>query len=537
MTYDIVLFSDVPLIAAMTRNHGIYALANILRKNGGYSVLVVNNSSSLNFESFKEILDLSTGSNTLMIGFSVNWMPYRAFDIMNGDTTTIKDITHDWLGAFTPDVNKEQVCYEDESVFDVMKTKNWYTESLSYNITFKTYKKFTDYIKKLNVNIKIVLGGTHAYEYVKDEYVDHILLGFCETQIIDLLDKHKKNIPMSKLINFDTRALGNSFKFKETEISYEDSDFLNPNEILSIEFSRGCIFNCDYCSWPMKGSKTKDTVKYKKTIYNELYDNWKKWGIYKYYIVDDTFNDYTEKLILIRDAIKMLPFQPRFKCFVRMDLIGANPEQAQILKDIGVIYAYYGLDTWNEKTGSLLNKGRSNQKKIDSFKIAKEVWGNDVFVEVTVIVGLPKDNESDFYDLADWYKDEGFKYIDHLQLSPLELRPTTDLSEYTFLSDIEKDFGKYGYSFPINSDPYEWHRTGEGDIKSKKHARQIIIDIENYLRRFNKQPGYNIHREFITSSYHALEATDNEMSLPFFEINHNYAIKNHEKLKNYLRLG
>jgi radical SAM superfamily enzyme YgiQ (UPF0313 family) len=71
-----------------------------------------------------------------------------------------------------------------------------------------------------------------------------------------------------------------------------------------------------------------------------------------------------EKLELINEVIKELPFKPIFSwAYARVDLIGQHPKQAQLLKDIGIKELYYGLETWNDITAKAIRKGGKKSRK------------------------------------------------------------------------------------------------------------------------------------------------------------------------------
>ena len=126
----------------------------------------------------------------------------------------------------------------------------------------------------------------------------------------------------NKLINHDTAAESKNWGWVESFTGYTKYDQIRSNELMSIEIARGCRFACLFCAWPLIGKK--DIAKYIKgsdALYKELLDNYTKWGITDYWIADDTLNDSTEKLQYMAEVIKLLPFKPNFRCYIRIDLI------------------------------------------------------------------------------------------------------------------------------------------------------------------------------------------------------------------------
>jgi hypothetical protein len=168
-----------------------------------------------------------------------------------------------------------------------------------------------------------------------------------------------------------------------------------------------------------------------------------------------------------------LPFKPKFWAYIRFDLIDAHPEQAQLLYDIGVKAAMHGFETWNDETSKVIRKG-NRLRKINGMRIAKKIWKDEVFINCFYIVGLPKDNAKDVYEFVDFWKNEGYKYIDSITSFPLYLRDLN--SEYAILSEIEKNKEMYGYTM---IGPKEWIRNDDGDITSFSMASEL----SDYIRR------------------------------------------------------
>jgi hypothetical protein len=158
-----------------------------------------------------------------------------------------------------------------------------------------------------------------------------------------------------------------------------------------------------------------------------------------------------------------------------MDLFYSNPEQIQLMKDIGVTEVYYGLETWHDRTAKVINKGGKLKNKIEGMKRAREIWGKDVYVTVGLVAGLPHDTIESIQEACDWFKDEGHKYVDWFNVCSLTIYPPTDNLQFKFFSDIEKNLDKYGYNFPdIENNPMEWTRNDDGNITSKSVADGLM---------------------------------------------------------------
>jgi hypothetical protein len=451
---NVILFADMPSANWFARGYGAYRIASEIRKLG-FTVLTVDFSSMIDWPTFQKIIDSSVGDETIMVGFSTTWYPTKHKKMPNPRYFVgMNSLSVDPSVDFDPNIHP------------------WYFDSMAYSISGGELEKYVRYIKKINSKIKITIGGAKSHEYITEQCVDHIFVGYSENHIIDFLTS--KRI-FNKIINYDVKAQSGSFDFNKSKTIYVDTDCILPSETLTFEFSRGCIFNCAFCSYPHRNQDTRNYVKYQETIRDELLDNWKKWGAYKYVITDDTFNDYTEKLMLIEEVIKDLPFKPEFWAYTRQDLIASHPEQAVLMKNIGVTETYYGLETWCDETAKAIRKGGSKSRKIDGMRICKEVWGNEVYTVAGIVIGLPHDTVTSINDSVTWYRNEGHKYIDLFGYGSLVLRDYGDRLQYISTSDIEKNLGQWGYNIPDPTNkPHHWVRIG-GDINSKEQADQLML--------------------------------------------------------------
>lgn len=475
MSFKVILFSDSEVRFGWTRSAGTYSIASVIRDKG-YETLVVNYSFALNWEKFKNIIDLSVGNETLIVGFSANWY--------------------------------------DSQVDMYPESNNWEDKSISINFKNKNVKPYVDYIKSINPNVKVILGGFTAHKYISQESIDNIFIGYSEGQIETYLDTLSVSMLSSpRIINHDVKS--RDYHFNSSSIRYTEYDLINPEELLSVEFARGCIFKCAFCSFPMIGSKTIDYLKYQEVVYNELLENYEKWGVTTYFIVDDTFNDSVYKLQLLSEVIEKLPFQPEFAAYTRIDLIAAHPEMAPLLKKIGVKFAMFGLETWNPETSKIVKKGGSRERKIQALKLARETWGKDVMVVANLIVGLPNDTIESFENFISWYDLEGYNYIDFANINPLflSLENRTHDPYRIFVSDMDNRIEDFGYTF-LDETPLDknidfhggmWVKTDKdtGDIRDRKQATKLavefhekIVDVQrkkfgnDYMGHFMKVMGF-----------------------------------------------
>lgn len=479
--FDVILFTDSVELNVKSRGYGVHRLASHIRNNG-YTCLVVDFSSIITIDIYKDLLSKAIGPNTLAVGYSTTWMPFKF-----------------------PDVG---VRSSNPGEGDGTDTDKFSIPSLVTAFAKDEYSPWINFVKQCNPKTKTILGGAKIDFYLNAP-VDHIIVGLGETETIDLLDSLSKKTKriFGRIIDHDRKAHNPCWDFRQSNTSYTDLDFILPNETLNLEVARGCKFKCAYCSYPLIGQKTSDYLKHKEVIRQELLSNYERWGTTKYFIVDDTFNDSTEKMQMFADVSQSLPFELKFWCYLRADLLAAHPEQIQLLKDAGVQETYFGIETFNPRTAKFIGKGMASEKIIDTLYKVKESWGPRSYIAAGVIVGLPYETQASLQTAVEFFQRKDCP-VDLANTFPLSIIGNHDMIKYMYMSEIDRNYSKYGYYFPNPEVNYfSWRKDDDTDINSYEQAEQLSQAINSTL----KDTPYR--GDFYVSSFNDPKIKDREKNL------------------------
>jgi radical SAM superfamily enzyme YgiQ (UPF0313 family) len=472
--FNVILFTDAPYPHHKIRGYGVHRIASHIRANG-YSCLVVDFSSALTFDRYKEIIDLAVGPETYMVGFSTTWLPYR-WPEKPGEFTN--QIPGHYIGE------QHELSHLKEEIHD------WRKDNLVVKFGQNDVADWLKYPKTLNPQLKIVLGGAKADFYMDLQNVDHIIFGIGETMTIDLLDKlsGKTKRIFNKFIDHDRKAHAPVWDFRESSTKYTELDFIQPHETLTLEVGRGCRFRCAFCNFPLIGQKNvSDYLKHPECIRAELLENYERWGTTKYFIVDDTFNDSTEKLEMMVKVMRDLPFKIKFWCYTRVDLLAAHPEQIELMKELGVAETFFGLETFNDKSSKTIGKGMSASKRKDTLYKAKEVWGDRVCMEGGFMIGLPYETKASWRETVEWLKQPDCP-LDISTCYPLNIVKKTDRNQWFPTSWFDNNYEQFGYYFPDDGveGVLAWRKDDDTDIKTfyeaQKIADETTLEISSYQR-------------------------------------------------------
>jgi len=219
-------------------------------------------------------------------------------------------------------------------------------------------------------------------------------------------------------------------------------------------------------------------LKYCDVLEEELLTNYEMWGTTRYFIVDDTFNDSTEKMQMFLDVTKRLPFKISFWCYLRLDLLTAHPEQIPMVKEMGMAQCYFGIETFNKEAGKSVGKGADPDKLKETLYECRRVWGTDISIQAGFIVGLPHEDSKSIMETAKWLAQPDCP-IDIKWIVPLSIAAGNhEVLKYMHRSEFDLNSEKYGYNIPNVERFWEWSKDDETDIYSSHDADRIALEAE-----------------------------------------------------------
>jgi radical SAM superfamily enzyme YgiQ (UPF0313 family) len=440
MKYDVVIFSDTPL--SFARPFGLYRIANEIRSLG-FTAKPIWNFNQLTEKEFLTCVSKFISKQTKILGISATFMN-RPFDFTSENFFGIND------------------------------------EVLNFRLRF---------IKKKFPNIKIIIGGAQidaADENFLSKYkeVDYFVNGQGEEIIKQLLTSSE----IKSTEQYGLKYISDKdypYKTFNTSINiFTKEDDILPGEALPLEIARGCIFACAFCNYDLLGKKVTDFSRTSDSIRKEIINNYDNFGTRHYYIIDDLINDSFEKISLLEQAVKNLPFEITLSGYNRLDLYWRFPDFAKRLMDIGFKAALFGIETINNASGKIVGKGLGKARTEETLYRLRETWKNNVIIEGSFIVGLPKDNEETAKELEDWLSkltdDNIFQLIN---VNPLNLNP------FNKKSQMFKNPEKYGYKFNLTNDYKNvrgnfmnyWYKDDYSYRQAIQDADRININIKNKL--------------------------------------------------------
>lgn len=410
------------------RSLGAYQIADHLRKNGVTCQVI----DFINDFTEKELLDLLEkviSDKTICIGISTTFLSDTKISIDNKSKLPLLIPTH-----------IDNVCRK---------------------------------IKQRFSKIKFCIGGAKSNYGINYDWVDSIFHGYAEDDFLNfckLLQKGKKNSFAKKIKNIEIYdSINKNFQIETLDHKFQEEDCITKFETLPIEISRGCIFKCKFCAYPLNGKKKLDYIRDAKLIANEMIYNFEKYQVVNYFFTDDTFNDSLYKIEALHNEISKLPFKIKFTCYLRLDLLYHHTEMIPLLKDMGMISAFFGIESFCQESLKCIGKNL----KVDKIKSFLEElysihWKEEISFNLGFIIGLPYENKENILETVEWLSNRPFSF----HFEPLRL---TDAGGH-YQSDFQKNFLKFGYKFDSIGNWYN-------DLFSE-------IEAEELANNFNKEYAY-----------------------------------------------
>lgn len=342
------------------------------------------------------------------------------------------------------------------------------------------------YAKTKYKNLKVIHGGNRVfYENDYKGQVDVEFLG----RSMGIFDDWIRNNDLSQYRTKDKPLVltnNNISKFIDNPIitSLSDDDCLNKHDFLGFEIGVGCRFNCSFCNYELRNSKTvflNDSHRLKEFF--DIAHN--KYSVENFYAIDDTINESEEKLITLYDAIKDLNFKPKITAWARLDLLGKE-SQRSLFKKINFSGLWFGIESFNPNASKQIRKKSAMDNVFDNLIFMRDHCP-DTFTTGSFIIGLNGDNLESIENGFNKAYEE--KLLHGLQIFAFTLNSGKIKDSYLY-SDLEKDPAKFGYKIYDNTYAYDprlmntqlfWESDWTNNIEAQKITDGLL---EKYKTKF-----------------------------------------------------
>lgn len=279
-------------------------------------------------------------------------------------------------------------------------------------------------VKEISPEKIIVVGGPYVTRYgeglnvIKNNCIDFVVPGEGEEVLQELLSVISNSQDVSGVIGIiykkNNQVLDTGIRpliknlddlpypsFREYPLDYYKSF------IIPILGSRGCIYNCSFCS----EKKFWETYRYRTGahIFGELRQHYDTLGCRYFYIVDSLINGNMQELEILCDMIikSGLLMSWGGKASIRKEMTG---EMLNKMRKAGCIHLDYGMESAAGKVLRDMNKAHS---PLLASEVIKNSYEAGIKNGLFWIIGFPTESDTDFQESMAFMKEHA-RFLDHV---------------------------------------------------------------------------------------------------------------------------
>ncbi len=268
--------------------------------------------------------------------------------------------------------------------------------------------KVSEIAKEINENVKVVIGGPHV-TFLPDKtmeeckYIDFVVRGEGELTFKELIDAIEKNGDFEGIRGLSFRKNGKVINNPPRELIKKVDEIPLPSyDLLPMEkykadgvkfatvvTSRGCPFNCIFCSSSLQFGKRWRGHSPERVI-EELSILRNEYGRKSIEFLDDTFTLVKPRAIDISKRIVKESLDISWVASSRVDTF--SKEIAEAMRRAGAHTIYFGIESGTQKILDFIGKRITPEQSKSSVKKAKEA-GLHTFG--SFIIGFPQETRRD----------------------------------------------------------------------------------------------------------------------------------------------
>lgn len=319
----------------------------------------------------------------------------------------------------------------------LLKTKPSLVGFTSSTSTFLQVIDFASAVKEYDSRIKVIVGGPHPSALPEDvlgyDSVDIVVKGEGEETILELLNSLlREDADLSDIKGISYRE-GRQIRNNSPRELIGDIDILpfpayhllpmsryrhspfrrvTTGRSASIITSRGCAYNCTFCSNSVFGTG----VRYRspENVLDEIKSLVKNYSVGEIIFRDDAFTCDIERAKAIARGIKAIGKDIKWSCFSRVN--HASEELFELFYKAGCREICFGIESANQ---AVLDKAKKQISVSDTLKAINLCRKYKISSLCSVIIGLPGDTETTVTEGIRFFSKANPDYIVFCVLVPM----------------------------------------------------------------------------------------------------------------------
>lgn len=309
-----------------------------------------------------------------------------------------------------------------------------------------TILSYSDYAKRLNPKVKVIVGGAHAEINFEDFFslnidivvhqsglsvIEEILNCFQDGKIVYTSLGAVKGIAyqFNQIWHVNDKSVLDSYDMPIPDRSYfnrhkSKTKYMLYPEIAILKTSISCPYQCEFC-YCRKINQGIYRTREMSDIIKEI-----QYILVEYiWIVDDTFLVDRFRAMAFIESIKTYGINKKFIAYSRVDFIAENPDIIKELRDIGLIELIVGIEDISNKKLESYHKGTTENANEKAIQVLRD---NNIRLTALFIAGIDF-RKADFNNMKNWIRS---KKLDSYTVSVFTPMKGTDIYNL-YKDDIE----------------------------------------------------------------------------------------------------
>ena len=309
-------------------------------------------------------------------------------------------------------------------------------------------EKSLELAKLLRNNCELLVAGGALPTLNPDQFLDAfhvVVVGEGEATMLELVNKFLNHENLSTIKGIAYRENGSTVKTASRDLQ-ENLDQLPPPsrklfdnspymayynnkfgyKTTPLMTSRGCPFNCDFCSKPVFGDSVR--MRSAEYIVGEIQEVIRL-GYDRLWIADDCFTLNRQRLIEICDGIIEGNLRIDWECLSRVDTL--DLEILTKMKHAGCVRIFFGIESGNDEILNIMNKKITTKQASDAVKLCRDVG---VKTGAFFILGYPGENSATILETVKFASSLPLDYLSFTLPYPIPGTPLFERLNGSFLS-------------------------------------------------------------------------------------------------------
>ncbi|HII71281.1 TPA: radical SAM protein [Candidatus Woesearchaeota archaeon] len=314
--------------------------------------------------------------------------------------------------------------------------------------------KIADIAKKIDKDVKVVLGGPHVNLYPEEslsiENIDFLVLGEGERPFLELVEnienpakvdgigfKQDGKIHLNQKLPLIEDLDEIPFPARHLTPYRKYNSLLGKHDIVTTMItSRGCPYKCLFCDRPHLGKVFR--ARSAENVFQELKEC-VDMGINEFLIYDDTFTIDRKRVVDICNLIIKGGLDISWDIRARVNTV--DYKLLKLLKKAGCERIHYGVEAGNPEILKVLRKGITKEQVREVFKMTKKAG---IQILAYFMIGSPRETEETIQETIDFAKELEPDYVHFTITTPF---PGTELyfmglKEGLIKKDVWREFAR-----------------------------------------------------------------------------------------------